>query len=107
MGDITLNQLRDFMLWAIAFGTATATIINAVKKAIKKGFEPIETKIDKVDMNATKNFLVARISDIKAGEVLDDISRERFVEQYDHYISMGGNSYIKLEVERLQKENKI
>lgn len=107
MGEITLNQIRDLMLYVIAFSTATATIIKAVKKAITSGFEPINKKIDQVDINATKNYLVARISEIKKGEKLSDIQLERFIEQYDHYIKIGGNSYIKLEVEKLKSDGKL
>lgn len=107
MGDITLNQIKDLMLYIIAFGTATATIVKAVKKAISSGFEPINKKIDQVDINATKNYLVARISELKNGEKLDDVQVERFVEQYDHYLKIGGNSYIKLEVEKLKNQGKI
>lgn len=108
MGDITLNQLRDFMLWAIAFGTATATIINAVKKAIEKGFKPINEKIDKVDKNATMNYLVARIEEIDGGKKLEGVNRQRFFEEYEHYTKdLQGNSYIKEEVERLKKESKL
>lgn len=107
MGEITLNEIRDFMLWLIAFFTATYTIINAIKKAITKGFEPVNKKIEEVDINATKNYLVARISDIKSGNDLDDISRERFFEEYEHYLKLKGNSYIKNEVEKLIKANKL
>lgn len=112
MGDITLNQIRDMMLWLIAFVTATATIIKALKSAIHKGFEPINKKIDNVDMNATKNFLVRTLADIEK-EGIDDVTKLRFFEQYEHYIKpkeqggLGGNSYIKHEVERLQKEGKL
>lgn len=107
MGDITLNQIRDLMLWIIAFGTATGTIVHTVKKAIEKGFEPINKKIDEVDINATKNYLVTQIAEIERGSSLDEISKERFFEQYEHYISKGGNSYIKHKVERLKKEGKL
>ena len=113
MGDITLNQIRDLMLWIIAFGTATATIVHAVKKAIEKGFEPINRKIDTVDMNATKNYLVQMIAEIDRNGYIDDVNKVRFFEQYEHYTKpkdqggLGGNSYIRHEVERLQKAGKL
>lgn len=107
MGDITLNQIRDLMLWLIAFTTATTTIVTAVKKAIAKGFEPIREEIKTVDMNATKNFLVSQIDEMERNGSLGGVSKQRFFEQYEHYIQKGGNSYIKHEVERLQKEGKL
>ena len=108
MGEITLNQIRDLMLWLIAFGTATFTIVKAVKSAIKSGFKPIEQKIDNVDMNATKNYLVQTIAEIDRNGWIDGASKIRFYEQYEHYQKdLNGNSYVKDEVERLKKVGKL
>ena len=41
------------------------------------------------------------------GNPLDDISKQRFYEQYEHYTRLGGNSYVSSEVERLRKEGKL
>ena len=108
MGELTLNQIRDFILWVVAFGTATFTIVKAVKTAIAKGFEPIEKKIDEVDKNATKNYLVQQIGEIDRNGYLDGATRVRFYEQLQHYEKdLHGNSYIHDEIERLKKENKL
>lgn len=107
MENITIGQINGFLVYVMGLVGILTTVYTTVKRGIDKGFKPINDKIDKVDINATKNYLVARISEIKAGQVLDDISRERFIEQYDHYIALNGNSYIKLEVEKLKKEGKI
>lgn len=113
MENITIGDINAFLVYLIGLGGVIFTVYNTVKKGIDKGFKPINDKIDKVDMNATKNFLVARISEIKSGSELDDISKERFIEQYDHYIKpkseggLGGNSYIKLEVDKLKAEGKL
>lgn len=108
MGEITLDQIRDFVLWIVAFGTATLTIVKAVKVAIAKGFEPINKKIDVVDMNATKNYLVQQIGEIDRNGGLDGATKVRFYEQLQHYEKdLNGNSYIHDEVERLKKENKL
>ena len=74
MDGVTLKQVWDFMEWLIGFGGATAIIVAAVKKAIAKGFEPIEKKIDAVDMNATKNYLVQTISEIDRNGSIDSAS---------------------------------
>jgi len=106
MENITLGQLENFMVWLLGFGGSTVAIIAAVKKAIEKAFKPINQKIDEVDLNATKNFLVRTIADIEKSGV-DDVTKMRFFEQYEHYQKLNGNSYIKSEVERLQKIGKL
>ena len=106
MNDITLGQISDLMIWIIGFAGSTVAIITAVKKAISKSYEPINKKIDNVDLNATKNFLVRCLADIERHGI-DDVTKMRFYEQYEHYGKMGGNSYIKSEVERLKKEGKL
>ena len=108
MQNLTLGIISNEIIWVIGFVTAIYTIVRTIKGSIKAGFAPIEKKIDKVDMNATKNFLVSKIADLKKGEGLDDVSRERFYEQYRHYTEdLHGNSYIKREVERLEKDGKL
>lgn len=107
MENITLGQIAIWLAFAVGLITSVKFIVKEVSDAIDKGFEPINEKIDTVDLNSTKNFLVARIGDITKGEELDPISRERFFEQYEHYQKLGGNSYISAEVDRLRKEGKL
>lgn len=106
MDNITLGQISSLMVWVIGFGGSTVAIITAVKKAIASAFKPINKKIDDVDLNATKNFLVRCLADIEKHGI-DDVTKMRFYEQLEHYEKMGGNSYIKSEVERLKKEGKL
>lgn len=118
MENITLGQISITITFVVAFIGGVKYILNDMNKVVEKALKPTNDKIDKLesnlkseisksDMNSTKNFLVARISEIKANQPLDDISKERFWEQYEHYINLGGNSYIKNEVERLKKEGKL
>ena len=87
---------------------ATITIVKSVQKVIKSAFEPIETKIDKVDKNATMNYIVARMDEIDKGNKLDGVAKMRFVEQYEHYTKdLKGNTYIHDEYERLKREGKL
>ena len=106
MDNVTLGQISNIMLWVIGFGTATLTIVGAVKKAIASAFRPIDKKIDNVDLNATKNFLVRSLADVERHGI-DQVTKLRFYEQYEHYQKLGGNSYIKDEIERLKKEGKL
>lgn len=88
------------------FVTLTISIINLItnKKNVKKS-DLIE-QINKVQLDNCKNYIVQQISaadrrDLSAAE------KERYWENYDTYISLGGNSYIHSETERLKKEGKI
>ena len=58
-------------------------------------------------MQACKNYLVSFLSDVEKDELTDEIERERFWEQYQHYTEHGGNSYIKRKVEKLKSEGKL
>ena len=64
-------------------------------------------QIDAVDMNATKNFLVARLADIEQGHPLNEIEAERFWEEFEHYHNIGGNSYIDMKVDKLKSMGKL
>ena len=73
----------------------------------KDEIEEVTTRIDKVDLESCKNFLVRYLSDIERGEIITEVESERFWEQYEHYSNAGGNSYIKTKIEKLQKEGKL
>ena len=108
MDNITLGQIYQMMAWGIGLVGATITIVKSVQKVIKSAFEPIETKIDKVDKNATMNYIVARMDEIDKGNKLDGVAKMRFVEQYEHYTKdLKGNTYIHDEYERLKREGKL
>ena len=75
--------------------------------SIKKDVLSLQKKIDTVDRENCKNFLVARISELENGKKWGEIEKSRFWEQYEHYIQGGGNSYIKRKVEQLKADGKI
>lgn len=117
MENITLGQI------AVAIGFITALVggvkyvLNDIGKIVEKALKPtndritqmeknLSEKIEEVDMNACKNFLVAQIDMMQKGEI-DAIAKERFFEQYEHYIKLGGNSYIKNEVDNLKKQGRL
>ena len=78
MENITLGQIQNIMVYLIGLVGATLTIIKAVKTAIDRGFKPIYQKIDQVDENATKNYLVQQISIIEQNGSIDDVNKLRF-----------------------------
>lgn len=107
MSEITLGQIQSLMLWGIGFVGAIITIVKAVKDAVNKAFEPLNKRMDEIDLNATKNYLVQTLADIDRNGYADGVSKARLYEQYEHYQKLGGNSYIKDEFDRLKKQNKI
>lgn len=107
MNEITLGQIQTWMVFGIGFVGAILTIVKAVKDAVNKAFEPINKRMDEIDMNATKNYLVQTLTDIDRNGFVDGVSKARLYEQYEHYQKLGGNSYIKDEFDRLKKQNKI
>ena len=84
------------------FSSIVSIIIN--KQNAKK--EDLEKSINQVQLDNCKNYLVQAIA--KADYIgLTKVEQERYWENYDKYISLGGNSYIHSETERLKKEGKI
>ena len=118
MENITLGQIAIGIAFLVALISGIGALMKSVKtwinKAMKEPLEIIVTeiknvndRIDKVDMNTCKNFLVARLAEIEQGNSLDDIKMQRFWEEYEHYAEIGGNSYIRRKVEQLKAEGKL
>ncbi len=102
-------------LWEKASAAATKWLQSSMAPTNAK-IDQLNIKIDAVDRKvvrseyeADKTILVRLIADIKNGNKLTDVELERFHETYGHYTSpeIGGNSYVKTEVEKLKNEGKI
>ena len=74
---------------------------------INKRIDELTKKVDDVDIATSKNFLVAKIAEVDKGNKLDEIEKERFWEQYEHYKKRGGNSYIQRKVDELKESGKL
>ena len=97
-------QIINWIILIASLITAITTICVFLKKVIRKGFEPIYKKIDNLDVNQCKNFLVTFLKSVEKGEVMDDVEIQRAYEVYDHYIKdLNGNSYIHDKWEKLMK----
>ena len=81
-----------------------AVSLRSELESINNKLESLDKKINVVDIEATKNYLVDHITEIERGAPLEEVERERFYEQYEHYTKSGGNSYITKKVERLEKD---
>lgn len=118
MENITFGAICGGLLLIVGFIKGVKYLKKSIKEWIaqllKDSFEEINGKlatlqerVDDVDMGTCKNFLVARLAEVEKGNHLDEIERERFWEQYEHYHKIGGNSYIQRKVEELKAEGKI
>ena len=118
MESITLGQIAAAVAFLAALISGVGIImkkmkdwmVNAVKEQleeIKDENKDLKKRIDNVDLNTSKNFLVARLSEIERGNPLEEIESERFWEMYEHYSEIGGNSYIKRKVEQLKADGKL
>ena len=118
MGQITLGQISLGVTFLVGLITGIGYLHKQLKvwiaESLKEQLDAIDSKIDElsgqideVDMNATKNFLVARLADIEQDHTMNEIEAERFWEQYEHYHKIGGNSYIDQKVEKLKSIDKL
>ena len=108
MENITLGQMSKILLFIVEFVGVIITITLAMKKILKTQFKPINEKIDKLDKNQCRNYLVDFLADIEQGISKDDTQVKRAYEVYDHYsIELHGNSYIHDKWEKLKKEGKL
>lgn len=74
---------------------------------VKKSVDEIDAKVSRVDMESCKNYLARCLADFDRDQELSETEKERFWENYEHYIENHGNSYIKHKVEKLISEGKL
>lgn len=88
-------------------GVIVSSVVNLLinSKNVKK--KDLDEKIDEVQMDNCKNYLVQAIAKVEAGGKLSPVEMERYYENYDTYTKLGGNSYIHSETEKLKKEGLI
>lgn len=118
MESVTLGQIGLALAFIAALIASIGAISKVVSKAVKKAFEAgtkaitdrldkLDKKVDGVDMENCKNYLVTFLAEVSRGEPKDETEYQRFWEQYQHYKSIGGNTYIQHKVEALEKEGKL
>lgn len=98
MENITIGQIIKFVIGLSSLIGALTIIITAVCKIysrqVKKIIDPLTNSIKEIDIAQCKNFLVRFLADVEQGNEIDEVERERAFEVYEHYIKLGGNSYI-------------
>ena len=81
--------------------------LNDKLDALADNVQSLKEDIQYVDLQQTKNYVVTTLARIERGEYLSETEEERFVEQYNHYINHGGNSYVKTKHDALKEQGKI
>lgn len=113
---VTVGQIMAVLGFVVALGgivTYFAKVIANLKKyltkiivtelePIKEQLSSLDRKVEKVDMEHCKNYLVRFLSDVEKGEPIDEIQLQRFWEEFTHYDNNGGNGYVHQKVERLK-----
>lgn len=118
MEQITIGQVSIALVFVVGFISSVAYLKKHIRdwisSSLKDQFDglgrqikTLEERMKVVDMEDTKNFLVRYLSDVERGVQMDEVEKLRFAEQYDHYLKMDGNSYIRSKVKKLQEEGKL
>lgn len=104
MENVTLGQAFDTIKFVVEFVGIIVTILVGSKKIINKQLEPINKKMDKIDENQCRNFLVDFLADVEKGIEKDEVQTKRAYEVYEHYTEdLHKNSYIHDKWERLMR----
>lgn len=118
MEHITLGQISVAVVFIVGFISSVAYLKKHIKDwismSLKDQFDDLggrmgklEERVSQIDMEDTKNFLVRYLSDVERGVQMDEVEKLRFAEQYDHYLKMDGNSYIRTKVKKLTEAGKL
>lgn len=106
--QVTVADIVSFIIGLVAFIKAVEYIVtglsNNLLNTVKKSVEPISRRLDDIDKEQCKNYLVQCFHENRK---LSEFEKQRVYEVYQHYRDLGGNSYIKEEFERLQDEGKF
>lgn len=104
MEQLTFGQVYDAIKFILALASAVGAILFGLKKIMVKQLEPLSKKIDKLDINECRNYLVDFLVDVERGIDKDEIQIKRAYEIYDHYTNdLKGNSYIHDRWNKLMK----
>lgn len=118
MESITLKDISVGLALIVGIMTSSVYLNKSLKgwighqfdekiAPVKESIEDVKEKVTRVDMESCKNYLARCLADFDRDRELSETEKERFWENYEHYISNNGNSYIKHKVEKLVSEGKL
>lgn len=106
MENVTLGQIKDIVLFLVAFIGGIGSLYALLMKGIKMQLEPINKELKDEKMSRLKSDLTTLMYLAETGA----ISNEQKIlahEEYDIYVENKGNSYIKEKMEYLKTEGKL
>ena len=95
----------DIIIKIASLLSAITIIVKSVEKMIDKLFAKLERELTVLSINQCKNYLVDFLYDLEDNVPKTDYQYRRAYEMYDHYLKLGGNSYIKDKWEKLVKND--
>ena len=115
MGNWTVQDIATGIALLVALVSGVIYLTSQLKKwieltldskfkALNKRIDDLEEKMDRMDIEACKNFLVRFLSDLERGDMVTEVEKKRFWDEYKYYTDHGGNSYIHEWVEKLKKK---
>ena len=117
--NVTLLDISVIVLFIVGLIRGVQELKKSIKefleklladqfKAVNDNLNDMQSSINALDKQACKNFLVRYLADIERGDIIYDSEKQRFWEEYDHYIKdLGENSFVKEWVARLKEEGKL
>lgn len=107
MENITLGQVALALAFIVGLIGSIKYLLNEINKQVNKTLEPMNKKIDSLELSSIKTDLVNMINDLEHDVPKSQIQKLNAHELYDRYTELGGNSYVHEHWESLKKEGKI
>lgn len=106
MENITIGEIIGAVILIGGFIGSYSKIKGVITDTISKTLQPINNKIDNLELSSTKTDLVNFMSQVENGQVSTE-QIENAYQLFDRYEKLGGNGFIHSKWEKLKKEGKI
>ena len=114
MESITLGQICAAVALIGGLITGGTVIVKQIKKGVEEllkdkfngvdmRLDNLESQMQKSELLTMKTFLMQEMRAIEHGEILDDYEKAFFMDEYQAYVDMGKNSYIRSKYEKLKE----
>lgn len=106
MENLTLGDVGKTLAFIVAFLSSIVYLKQVLINSINKTLVPIDKKIDSIELNYIRSYLVNFMCQVEN----EKVSNEQIInayDLYDRYCDMGGNSYVHDKWEKLKKEGKL
>ena len=100
VAELTMGEISNTILFIVAL---IGGIIYLKQHIHDWVLGSTDKKIDEIQMESCKDYLVMVIGDLERGTHLSDTELQRFYDRLDMYHKKGGNGYIQAKVKDLQE----